>query len=293
MAPKHLLLVFVISLIWGTNFVVAKFGMTEIPPYLFTGLRFLFLAIILAPFLKIHPGRMKTIVQIGVLSGGFHFAFFFGGLAVSTASVAAIVVQLNAPFATLLSIIFLKEQVGWRRWTGIGLAVGGVTLIGFDPEVFDYRLGMFFMALSALMYGSASIFMKRLDGVGVFELQSWTAILSVPILLGFTLVFETDQIAVLGQASWGAWSTVVYTAIFASLVGHGGVYYLYQRYDVSLVSPLLLAAPLIGIASGILFLGETLTTRIVLGGIAVLIGVGVIVIRQHPQSALEAINEQS
>jgi O-acetylserine/cysteine efflux transporter len=288
-----MLLVFAIAFIWGTNFVVAKIGMAEIPPFLYTGLRFLFLAIVLAPFLKIHKGNMKPIIRIGILAGGLHFAFFFGGLAISTASVAAIVVQLNAPFAVIMSIIFLKEQVGWRRWTGIGLSVGGVAMIGFDPEVFNYVNGILLMALSALMDGVASIFMRQLKDVGVFELQNWTAVLSVPILLVFTLLFENDQIATLQNASWIAWSTVAYTAIFASLVGHGGIYYLYQRYEVSLVSPLLLAAPLIGIISGVLFLDEALTVRIIIGGLAVLIGVGVIVIRQKPKNVIEAINEQS
>ncbi|TNE35961.1 MAG: DMT family transporter [Alphaproteobacteria bacterium] len=293
MAPRHLFLVLVIALIWGTNFVIAKIGMGEFPPFLFTGLRFAFLAIVLAPFLKWHPGRMATIVRIGVLAGGFHFAFFFAGLAVSSASVAAIVVQLNAPFATLMSVVFLKEQVGWRRWSGIGLAVGGVTVISFDPAVFSYLGGMALMALSALMYGISTIFMRRLRGVGVFELQSWTAVLSLPILLAMSLIFEHGQIQALAQASWAGWTTVVYTAIFASLVGHGGMYYLYQRYEVSTVAPMMLASPLIGIISGVLFLDEALTIRVLIGGISVLIGVGIIALRQRPQKPLEAINEQS
>ncbi|TNE58649.1 MAG: EamA/RhaT family transporter [Alphaproteobacteria bacterium] len=293
MSPKHLLLILTIALIWGTNFVVAKIGMAEFPPYLFTMLRFAFLAVVLAPFLKWHPGRMDTIVKIGILAGGFHFAFFFGGLAVSTASVAAIVVQLNAPFATLMSVIFLKEQVGWRRWSGIGLAVGGVMVISFDPEVFGYLGGMALMALSALMYGIASVYMRRLQGVGVFELQSWTAVLSLPILLAMSLIFEHDQLAAMADASWAGWSTIVYTAIFASLVGHGGMYYLYQRYEVSTVAPMMLLSPLIGIASGVLFLSEALTVRILIGGASVLFGVGIIAFRQRAQKPLEAINEQS
>lgn len=282
MAPRHILLVLVIAVIWGSNFVVAKIGMAEVPPFLFTGLRFAFLAVILLPFLKIHKGRMRTVVQIGVLAGGLHFAFFFGGLAISSASVSAITVQLNAPFATIMSVLFLKEQVGWRRWTGIGMAFAGVTLIGFDPVAFEYLPGMALIALSAVLFAVSNIFMKRLKDVGVLELQSWTAVLSFPILAVFTLVFESGQIEALSNASPAAWAAVIYTALLASLVGHGGVYYLFQRYDVSLVSPMLLAAPLVGVMSGVLVLHEPLTTRIIVGGLAVLAGVGVIAIRQRP-----------
>jgi len=293
MAPRHLLLVLVIAVIWGSNFVVAKVGMAEMPAFLFTGLRFVFLAIILLPFLKIHRGRMRTIFQIGVLAGGLHFAFFFAGLAISSASVSAITVQLNAPFATIMSIFFLKEQVGWRRWLGIGLAFGGVTLIGFDPVAFEYLPGMALIALSALLFAVSNIFMKRLKGVGVLELQSWTAVLSFPILAIFTLVFETGQIEAMQEASWAAWAALIYTALLASLVGHGGVYYLFQRYDVSLVSPMLLAAPLVGVISGVVILDEPLTIRIIVGGIAVLAGVGVIAIRQKPAATPSIQTEEN
>ncbi len=280
MSPRHFLLLLAVAVIWGTNFVIAKIGMVELPPFLFSGLRFLFLALPLLPFLKIHKGQMRDVLYVCVFAGGLHFAFFFAGLAVSSASVSALVVQLNAPFATIMSIIFLKEHVGWRRWTGIGLAFGGVVFIGFDPSVFNYRTGMVLLSMSALMYGFATIVMRRLQGIGVLQIQSWTSLISVPILLTFTLVFESGQLAAMSEATWRGWGSVVYTAIFASLIGHGGVYYLYQRYEVSLVSPMLLLAPMVGVISGLVFFGEPFTVRIAVGGLAVLAGVAVIGLRQ-------------
>ena len=45
MAPRHLALMLLTCTIWGFNFVAAKVGVRELPPLLFTGLRFSILAI--------------------------------------------------------------------------------------------------------------------------------------------------------------------------------------------------------------------------------------------------------
>ena len=41
MPPSHLLLALAVVFVWGTNFVVIKLGLAELPPFLFATLRFL------------------------------------------------------------------------------------------------------------------------------------------------------------------------------------------------------------------------------------------------------------
>ena len=125
MAPHHLLLLLLICTIWGFNFVAAKVGVGQIPPLLFTGLRFLILALVLIPFLKPAPGRMRDVLLIAAFNGAIHFGLMFTGVALAAASVVAVVAQLNVPFATLLSIFVLGEAVRWRRWLGMAMAFGG------------------------------------------------------------------------------------------------------------------------------------------------------------------------
>ena len=44
MLLSHLLLALAVVFVWGTNFVVIKLGLGELPPFLFATLRFLFSA---------------------------------------------------------------------------------------------------------------------------------------------------------------------------------------------------------------------------------------------------------
>ena len=98
-----------INFAFSLAFISAKIGVTEFPPFLFTTMRFFLIALILIPFLKIHKGQMTNILIVSILGGGIHFAFFYLALDNSQyISSVAIVLQLGVPFATILSVIFLK-----------------------------------------------------------------------------------------------------------------------------------------------------------------------------------------
>lgn len=281
MAPSHIALILVITLIWGFNFVAGKAGVNEIPPILFTGLRFLLLSVMLVPFLRIHRGQMWPIFVISMTMGGVHFALFYGGLAAADdVSTVAIAVQLGVPFSTIMSILFLNEKVYWRRWSGIALSFLGVMVIGFDPKVFSYIDGLLLVVAAAFVGSIAMIFMRRLEDVPVFELQAWIALLSWPLLFLFSAVMEQGQVEAIKSASWLGWSGVLYTAIGASLIGHAGMYYLLQRYEVTQTAPLTLLAPIWGVVFSVLLLGDTLTERMLIGAVVTLVGVGIVSIRQ-------------
>ncbi len=278
MAPRHLALMLLICIIWGFNFVAAKVGVREIPPLLFTGLRFSILAIALLPFLKPARGRMRDVVVIALFNGAFHFGLMFIGIAMAAASVVAVVAQLNVPFATMLSIFFLGEVVQLRRWAGIALTFLGVTIVSFDPHVFDALTGVLFAAGAALSAAIAAVCMRNLSNVGVFQLQSWTAAITAPLLLGASFLFEAGQIGAVMNAQPITWAALLFTTIGASLIGHNVYYYLLQRYEVSLIAPLSLLSPLLGVVFGIVMLGEHVSMRIVLGAVTAFVGVGVLAI---------------
>jgi len=281
MSLPHLALILFMTLIWGFNYVAGKAGVNELPPILFTGLRFFTLSILLSPFLKLHRGQMRSIVIISLTMGGLHFSIFYMGLAAAHAvSTVAIASQLGVPFVTIMSILFLNEQVHWRRWAGIGTSFLGVMIIGFDPAVFQYLNGLALVILAAFVGSIAMIYMRRLQGVGVFELQAWIALLSWPVLAPLTLLMEHDQIGAMAHASWAAWGGVMYTVFGTSLIGHAGMYYLLQRYQVTQTAPLTLLSPVWGVFFGVTMLGDTLTPRTIIGGVMTLIGVAIVSSRQ-------------
>jgi O-acetylserine/cysteine efflux transporter len=281
-APRDLLLLLGITILWGLNLVISKIGLENLPPILFTTLRFAIMALVLAPFLRIYRGQMGALAVAGLLSGAVCFALMFVGLALAenVASVA-IAGQLGVPFTTLLSVALLGEVVHWRRWTGIALSFAGVMVMGLDPRVFEYWPSLAFVIGSAFVGALGLIAVKRLQGVDPLALQGWFALISLPLLAGLTLAIEQPTAQSVAQAPLAAWGAVLFSALGASVIAHTGFYYLVQRYPVTSVAPLTVLSPVLSVVFGIWWLGDTLTARIALGGALTLVGVFIIIWRER------------
>ena len=279
MKPGDLLLALLANTAWAFNFIVGKAGVSHFQPFLFTGLRFAVLLLVLLPFLRWLPGRMGGVLGIALVQGVIHFSLIFAGLEASgdIASVA-IASQLYVPFSALLAVMFLDERLGRRRLLGMASAFGGVLVIGLDPLVFNHLDALLLITAGALAMAVATIQMRRLQGVGVLALQGWIALCATPALALLSLLFEDGQWAGVRSATLREWATPLYSALAASLVGHGIVYLLLGRYPVGVVTPLLLLSPVLAVVFGVLLWGDVLTWKLILGGILTLAGIAVITV---------------
>lgn len=280
MTPQHLAFMVLINLIWGFALVAAKVSMGHFPPLLFAALRFTLIIGVLFPFLKIQKGKMREVIIIALCAGPFGFGFFFAGLAVSNASVVAVISQLGVPIVTVLSVFFLGETIGWKRGLGIALAFLGVMIISFDPTVFQFIHGVILIMVSAFIGSVGTIFQRRIRNVGVFEMQAWVAVAAAPLMIGASLALESHQWEVMQTASLMNWAGIFYVAFASSLVGHAGIYYLLQRYEVTQTAPLTLLAPVFTVFFAVLILDEPLSTRMMLGAAVALSGVLIVSIRE-------------
>jgi O-acetylserine/cysteine efflux transporter len=285
---RHWLLLLLINLLFAFNLIVSKVGMERLPPLLFTAARFAIVAAVLWPVLRAPRPQLGTILAIALLAGAVHFALIYLGLALADdVATVAVALQLSVPFATLLGIFVLGERVGWRRWLGMTMAFGGVAWIGFDPRVVGYLDALLLVVLGAFSMALALTLMKRLSGVGVFELQAWIAAVGVPILLVASWLTETAPLAVFVESGPVGWAAVTYSALATSIVAHGSLYYLIQRYDVSFVSPLTLLSSVFAIALGVWLLGDVLTPTIVGGALLTLAGVAIVAARSGRAAAAD------
>lgn len=289
MAWQHLILVLLINLGWGYNFVAAKVALDALPVSIVMVGRFLVIILLLLPFLRISRGLMLPTLGIGFLLGVAHFGLMFVGVQLAgDVSSVAIAAQLFVPFGTILAVLFLGERIRLRRTAALVVAFSGIVVLGFDPTVVNHLDSLFFIALAAVAMATATILMRRYPGTGAMQMQAWTGVVSLPFYLLWMLVAVPDPIAVVAAAPPVALGYVVYIAIVASIIGHGSLYYLLKTYPVSTVSPLMLLSPVIGIAFGIAVYGDDLTWQIAIGGALTLAGVAVIAMRSTAKHSAAA-----
>jgi len=270
----HTVLAVLINLLWGSMFIAAVIGLREFPPILFTGIRFGLLAVLLVGFLRVPRPLMASLFRIGLVMGaGMYLTLYLSvALADNTASIA-VFSKLEVPFALLLGVILLGERMGVARVAGVCIAMIGAAIITFDPAAFDDLPALFWMAVSCGFSAYGFIQIRRLGRIHPFSIVAWVSVVSAPILLLTSSVFESGHLDVVQSASWSGWLALVYTAVMSSVVANSGLYFLLQRYPVNLVSPFGLLSPIFAVIGGILFLDDVLTLGLILGGVLILFGV--------------------
>jgi len=276
MPPTHRALLLAICVIWAGNFVASAIAVDHLPPLTVTALRFALVLALLAPFLrKPAAGQWLNLLAACWCMGAIHFGLVFAALARSAdVSSVAILMQVYVPLTTLLAVLILDERIGWRTISGIALSFSGVLVVGLDPVVLAQLDVLALILTSASFLALGTIFMRRVRGIDAMSFQAWNALLSLPLLLAAAGLLEQPWTA-LATHGWDspAWPAIAYSAIGASIIGHGTFYWLIQRHEINSVTPWLLLVPVLAVAFGVLLRGDQPGPRLITGGAMVIAGV--------------------
>ncbi len=288
MKPKDFLLLMAICLVWAGNLIVSKIVLSDmaVPPFFYAAIRFLVVAVVLAPMLRPFPRQFGWVVLVGLLMGAGHFGILFYGLATSSPSSASIVLQFGIPFTAILSVIILGERITPQRLAGIVISVAGVIMVIWDPRGFHASVGLIFVLISALSLSLGGVLLKTLFGIRPLNLQSWVALVScVPLGLA-SLVLEHDQAVTSLRGGWMLLGAILFSAFVVTAWSHTKYFGLLQRYEANFIAPITLAMPLMAMAMGVLFLGDHIDARIVAGTVVAISGILLVLLgRRKPLPA--------
>ena len=291
MSLREFSVLMVICLIWGLHFVVMKFTIVEmnIPPLFYAALRVSIMALILLPFLRWHTGQMRAVLMGGLGFGALNYAFMFPAMKLTTASAAAVTIELYMPFSIILSVLILGERIGIWRVGGAALAFVGVVLIGLGapPEVASkgFTLGIALIACGATAEAVGAISVKSVKSISPMQLLVWFGIVGSAVLWPLSLLLEDGQLQAFKpetRVNFGL--ALMYSVLLVSLVAHGSYYWLLQRLPIHTVAPSGLMTTVIGVMGGALILGERLTPIILLGIAVTLLGIGIILWRNRGEA---------
>lgn len=267
-----------VALTWGMGFVFAKAAIEHFPPILLMSLRFTVTALALAWLARLPRHHWWALAKIALVGSAIQYSLTFSGLKGLDASVAVLAVQLEVPFLVLIGGLFLGESVPLRKWVGIGLAFSGVGLIAGEPRVTGAWEYLLLVIGGAATWAVGQAMIRRLEDIDGLTVTAWIAVLAAPQLLAMSLIFETGHLAAMQSAGWVVWTAVAYLGLIMTALGYAMWNTLIRRHPISLVAPFLLLLPVFSVAGSVIFLGETLTERLVFGGCVVLIGLAVIML---------------
>ena len=272
-----------VAVTWGMGVVFAKAAIEHFPPILLMSLRFALTAAVLVWFVRPPLGLLRKLFAIALISAAIQYSLTFTGLKGIDAGVMALVVQLEVPFLVLLGALFLGEKASLRKWIGIVLAFVGVGLIVGEPKVGGAWVSVLLVVGGSFAWAVGQVMVRALKDIDGLTVLAWVAVFATPQLLAMSLVFESDHIAAIESAGPTVWIAVLYLGLVMTAFGYWLWYSLIRRHEVSQAAPFILLLPVVTVAGGVVFLGETLTLLVVAGGVVVIAGVGIILLERPPK----------
>ncbi|MEJ7668145.1 MAG: EamA family transporter [Casimicrobiaceae bacterium] len=274
LAPRDLALTLAIVALWGFSFVPIKLGLRELPPFALAAFRFLFAAVPLVFFIKPPQMPWRYVVAYGFVIGVCQFGLLFLGMNLGMpAGLSSLVIQVQIFFTIGLAIAFLGDRLHRQNLIGAAIATVGVVLLGAYKLIGGPTatlIGFVLVLFAALAWAIGNVIAKRAAGAhddDMFALVVWSSLIPPLPLAALSYVFEGGAAAwhAVANASAFTWGCVLFLAWGATLFGFASWAGLLHRYPTALISPFALLIPVAGLASGALFLGESLAPMQMLG----------------------------
>lgn len=283
MKPVDFLIMMLCCLGWAGNFVVSAWalGNNPVPPFMLAATRAIIVLIVMGWVLfKPRPKNFGRLLVVCVCVGPIHLGFLYTGLQTASASGTSIVSQILIPFATILSVLFLGEKVGWRRSLAIVGAVVGVVIMIYEPGALSLDIGLIYIVFSYLALAVGSVIMKRVGDIDWKQYVTWMAVVLVLVMAPASYLFESGQTDIWANSTIPLLGAAAYGAIAVTIFAHGQYFTLVKRYDISVVVPLTLMVTVFASVLGVIFLKETIYLRYILGALLILPCVWYIAVRQ-------------
>jgi drug/metabolite transporter (DMT)-like permease len=217
--PGPLLLLVVVTAVWGYTFVPVQKAVVAFPLFTFLALRFAVSAAVLAPFAAAPLRRLPRSGYLAGLGAGVLLALAYGlqtaGLQLTTVSSTGFITGLYVVLTPLLALALFRTPVPGAAWLGVALSLGGLLLLSGIPggSVYGNVLVLGNALAQALQIALMERFAPRHDARALTFLQMAVA------TVGFFAIA-----AARGELAWPhtgvVWYAIFVTGIFAGAFGY-------------------------------------------------------------------------
>jgi O-acetylserine/cysteine efflux transporter len=290
MRARDLALAVAVAAVWGFNFVVIHVGLEAFPPLLFSALRF---ALAAFPALLL-VGRPQVpwrwMIAVALILAVTKFSLLFIGMeAGMPAGLSSLVLQSQAVFTMLFAVLLLRERPRPVQIAGLAVAAAGVVLVAARTTA---PLPAFLLVIgAAAAWGLSNVATRQASPPDTLRFMVWVSAVATGPLVLLTLIFDGPAagLAALRAIDTRAVLSLLYIALISTLAGFAAWGFLLKKYGAATVAPFSMLVPFFGIASSAAFLGEPVHPIEVAGGVLVVGGVLLGLVRARPAVTKELV----
>jgi drug/metabolite transporter (DMT)-like permease len=253
-----------LTLAWGFNWTAMKVSLSEVAPWTFRSLCLGLGSAVL--FIALRAGGQSLAVPKGQRLRLAMLAFFnitcwnllvaFGLLSIPSGR-AAILAYMMPAWAIPLSVWLLHERITGRKLAGLVLGMTGLVILLRDGimALGSAPLGSLLVLGASVSWALGTVLQKRFPmTMPAGPYTAWIMLLGgVPIFIGALLL---DDFRALGGIGFWPALGIAYNVLIAFAWAHWAWIKIATAVPVSVFSLSMLIIPVVGVISGMLFLGE-------------------------------------
>jgi drug/metabolite transporter (DMT)-like permease len=275
-----------VYVIWGSTYLGIAIAGETIAPLFAASTRFITAGALMVGIVLLRRGTLRvsrralaSCIVIGALLPGANAVLFFAERDVPTGLASLIIATV--PLWVVVLRLAARERLGQPALIGVGVGFAGVA-VRAHPSGGATTLGIALCLLSALMWSTGTVLSSWLTmpadpfAATAYEMLAG-GLLMLPIAVFTVHGFSPSRASILG---W------LYLVTFGSIVGYTAYVWLLANAPLSLVSTYAYVNPVVAILLGVLFRGEDLTWRLLIGAATVVAAVA-LVVRREPPSATQ------
>ena len=241
---------FITFFIWGSIYVVSKFALDVMAPFMLLLVRYLVSVAALAVLLKLRGTRKK------VKKGDWKYI---------------LINAMNPISISILAVIFLGEKIYIKDVVSIAVSLVGVYIILGAGGGSISAAGVLASVCSVLLWSGTSVAIRRISG-GYDPVQIALYGMAVALLLNIPAA-GVEAVSVHSTFTAKAVWSCIYLGIVGTAVAHTLWNMSLKLLDASVCSMFYPLQPLTSAVLGIFFLHEVITWNFVVGGLLICAGV--------------------
>lgn len=274
-------LIFILSIIWGSSFILIKKGLEAYSPVQVGSLRIFFAFIVLLPVALKHfksvPLKEKKIIFIIGLLGNLVPAYLFSQAETRlSSSLAGILNGLTPIFTMLISILAFKNKL--KVWQIIGVLIAligsvGISFINSDGALGELNFYVFYIIFATFLYGICTNLTKSyLSNVKPIAIASLALLFVSPLSLGLILFSGTYEVFITNEYAISSTFYIFLLGCFGTaiaLIFYNRLIHLTSAVFASSVTYLM---PIVAVVWGII-VGESFSFLHLIGMFFIIFGV--------------------
>jgi len=284
MPGKFVIELILLAALWGASFLFMRVATPEFGAIALIELRVLIAGLVLLPFWFAREAsanrwlvrsEWRALATVGILNSAIPFVLFAYATLYITGGFASILNATAPIWGALVAWLWLRKTMPINGIIGLALGFLGVVYLvsgSFSLSFDEKTLGVLAASIAPFLYGVAANYTsEKMAHISPLAIATFSQLSAAIVLLPISLFFLPD-----GDISTRAWLSVLAMAVLCTSIAYLMFFRLIVNIGPTRAITVTFLIPVFGMFWGAMFIDETITWRMIVGSVVILLGTALV-----------------